>query len=251
MSQRLRESSRGVAPLVCAAILTLLANTALAGGKVTGSKAAESKPVPTSAAISPTERCAPFHRAANSRANAKVLRVAFTQLAHNSFLDEEITQKGEMLAAPPHFLRWEYQDEPRQTLIADGNAIWFQESANLVRKGELQNTHFPYLVQALFGDTTALSKVFEVRCDLPSAQGEILVTLDPREILAEVKQIRIILDETSSSYKVISFIDHYDQESRITLEKIEELPAAPEGVFVYQKPSPDTKVVGFDGEPIR
>lgn len=189
--------------------------------------------------------CDGFEAAATSFADWKGLTAGFTQKAWNSFLEETIETRGTLSVQPPNLMRWEYTEGSEQLFIADGNAIWFQESPKLVRTGELARTWFPHLINALFGRIEELKEVFAIACE---SKGKMLnVTLTPHTTIAEVKTIVLEIHEKRQRIDAVTFTDHYEAESRIELSDVERADELPAETFVYAPPA-SAELVSFDGE---
>lgn len=189
-----------------------------------------------------------FEKLAGSLRDANALVVELEQRAYNAFLGEETERQGRLTVSQGGLLRWEYLDEPRQVIVMDANYVWFHEiGKRTVRRGSVGDGQYKTLIRALFGDIPALESLFRIDAD---AEGDtVTVKLTPRATMADVKTASLQFDAGATMYTEVTFVDHYDQSSRLVIGSVERNPTLPEGVFTFTPPE-NMKLVGFDGEPL-
>jgi outer membrane lipoprotein-sorting protein len=193
--------------------------------------------------------CSAFWKHLEGLRQVESARCRFQQEAHNAFLDESIIRTGLLWVGRPHFLRWEYMDEPRDCIIVDGNFIWYHQSGSSdIRRGDFRGSRYAVLLRGFFGADEELRKDLTITCGPTDEEKRHEARLVPRQTLPDIAEIVLRFTPEARFYRGIAFTDHYGQVSRLDLSDLQiNVSPGPE-VFRFEV-EPGMRVLSLEGEP--
>lgn len=152
------------------------------------------------------------------------------------------TSRGEMAFQRPDRLRFETQQPFAQTIVADGQTLWFYDpDLNQVSARPQKDAlaHTPAALLASSADLAALQRDY-VLSDAPERAGLQWVLATPRAADAPLRQLALGLRVTASGAatpELLEVEDAFGQRSQLRLEDFVRNPSLPAARFRFTPPA--------------
>lgn len=174
----------------------------------------------------------------------RTMRGRFVQTFTSSGLGVPQAEEGTFALRRPDLIRWEYQKPERKTAVSDGTHTWLHlHEQRLVYRGSVAEWREGGAFAALGGGRLAEHFVaLEASAEGVVRAGNVLLRLVPKAPREEYEQLLIEFDPTNMMPSRITAVDPMGNRIGVSLERVEQNPALPRDLFVFEAP-PGTEVI--------
>jgi outer membrane lipoprotein carrier protein len=168
----------------------------------------------------------------------QVFSADVTQEMHIASLNKTITTHGTVVFKKPGRMRWEFNEDDAQIIVADGTNLWFY------RPKETQVFKAPF--NAAFRSSTPISfltgvgqldRDFDATLDGASDDGELLyLLLIPKQDAADVGRLRVIVTRDSADIRGAEVFDPLGNVSKLRFKNMRRNLGLADSKFVFEIP---------------
>lgn len=162
--------------------------------------------------------------------NVQTLTASFSQLSKNAALDMTETSSGSVQFKKPGMMRWDYSEPEKQVLTLNKNEVrFYQESENQGFIDNVSQVLLSDLPVSFLAGIGNIKDSFNLISGCNGSDGTIL-TLSPKQKTtgqnsgkieeAKIKELKIIVEDSSFLPKGASVLDSSDNETAILLSKL-------------------------------
>ncbi len=173
----------------------------------------------------------------------KALTADFEQVAILKSINRQQFSSGRLYIEKPHWIRWEYDEPERQTILYDGSGlhIYTPERQQLLQSAVDESTRSNVALLFLAG-VVKLRDVFAITTLPETETAQMLIRLVPRSRLAGFTELRVAVNPRSYFIEGLWIHDPIGNLTEIRLSSLTVHTALPTYTFELDLP-PDTEVL--------